>query len=178
MPTTHCLPHTSFKTVALTFAILTTTSWRGSLWVYLLWGSPCLRGLDVCILSRLGKFSAIISLDEVSVSFHLSSPSGVPFTCMFEGLRLSQRSLKLPCFVLLILFSFRCSDRVTSAGLSARTLTRSSVLANVLWSPCNVLSHVNYYSLQVRLVFFLYLLFVDVLPSSTLKSGFFESCIR
>ena len=53
----------------------------------------------------LGKFSTIISSSIFSWSFFVSSSSGTPMIRMMGHLRLSQRSLKLSSF-LLVLFSF------------------------------------------------------------------------
>ena len=53
----------------------------------------------------LGKFSTIISSSIFLWSFFLSSSSGTPVIQMFGLLTLSQRSLRLSSF-LLILFSF------------------------------------------------------------------------
>ena len=56
----------------------------------------------------LGKFSAIISSSIFSWPFFLSSSSGTPMIRMLGCLTLSQRSLRL-CSFLLILFSFYLS---------------------------------------------------------------------
>ena len=54
---------------------------------------------------KLGKFSAIISSSIFSWTFFLSSSSGTPMIQMLGHLTLSQRSLRLPSF-LLTHFSF------------------------------------------------------------------------
>ena len=56
-------------------------------------------------LPILGKFSTIVSSSIFSWSFFLSSSSGTPMIRMLGHLTLSQRSLRLFSF-LLILFSF------------------------------------------------------------------------
>jgi len=69
----------------------------GTLWVSWTWVTIS--------FSILGKFSTINSLSIFSWSFFLSSYSGTPMIRMLGCFTLSQRSLKLSSF-LLILFSF------------------------------------------------------------------------
>ena len=69
----------------------------GTLWVSWTW--------VVISFPILGKFSAIISSSILSWPFFLSSSSGTPMIRMLGRFTLSQRSLRLSSF-LLILFSF------------------------------------------------------------------------
>ena len=69
----------------------------GTLWVSWTWVI-----ISFCIL---GKFSTIISLSSFSCPFFLSSSSGTHMIRMLGHFTLSQRSLRLSSF-LLILFSF------------------------------------------------------------------------
>ena len=69
----------------------------GILWVSWTW--------EAISFLILGKFSTIISSSIYSWPFFLSSSSGTPMIQMLRRLTLSQRSLRLSSF-LLILFSF------------------------------------------------------------------------
>jgi len=73
----------------------------------------------------LGKFSTIISSSIFSWPFFLSSSSGTPMIRMLCHLTLSQRSLRLFLF-LLILFSFFLSVSFISTILSSTSLILSS----------------------------------------------------
>ena len=77
-------------------------SWDISPWVYPVWDS--LGFLDLGGYSISGKFSIIISSSTFSWPFFLSSSSGTPMIQMLGHLTLSQRSVRLSSF-LLILFS-------------------------------------------------------------------------
>ena len=72
----------------------------------------------------LGKFSAIISLSNFSWPFFLSSSSGTPMVQMLGHFTLSQRSLRLSSF-LLILFSFFLFASFISTILSSTSLILS-----------------------------------------------------
>ena len=54
----------------------------------------------------LGKFSTIITFSIFSWPFFLSSSSGAPLTWMLGCLALSQRSLRLSSFLLILFFFF------------------------------------------------------------------------
>ena len=69
----------------------------GTLWVSWTW--------VIISVPILGKFSTIISSSIFSWSFFLSSSSGIPMIRMLGHLTLSQRSLRLSSF-LVILFCF------------------------------------------------------------------------
>ena len=72
---------------------------------FILFGTLCVSWTWVAIsFSILGKFSTIISSSIFSWPFFLSSSSGTPMIRMLGCLTLSQRSLRLSSF-LLILFS-------------------------------------------------------------------------
>ena len=80
-------------------------SWGVSSWVCLVWDSLVSWAWVIISFPILGKCSTIISLSIFSWSFFLSSSSGTPMIRMLGHLTLSQRSLRLSSF-LLILFSF------------------------------------------------------------------------
>ena len=84
------------------------------LFAFILFGTLCFLDSAVCFLTRLGKFSAIMSSNRFSVLFSLSSHSGTPIMPMLVSLMLSLRSLKLSSFFLClyISFSFCCSNWV------------------------------------------------------------------
>ena len=79
----------------------------------------------------LAKFSSIISSNIFSVHFSLSSPSGTPIMPMLVCLILSQGSLRLSSF-LLILFSLLCSMAMNSTILSSSSLICSSAAVFLL----------------------------------------------
>uniref|UniRef100_A0A9L0RMJ1 Uncharacterized protein n=1 Tax=Equus caballus TaxID=9796 RepID=A0A9L0RMJ1_HORSE len=72
----------------------------------ILFGALCASctWMSVCFL-KLGKFSSIISSNKFSATLSLSSTSGTPIIRMLPHLILSQSSLRLFSFCL-ILFSF------------------------------------------------------------------------
>ena len=70
----------------------------GTLWVSWTWVSIS--------FSILGKFSAIISSSIFSWLFFLYSSSGTPMIRMLGCLTLSQRSLRLSSFLLILFFYF------------------------------------------------------------------------
>ena len=78
----------------------------------------------------LGKFSAIISSSIFSWPFILSSSSGTAMIRMLGSYTLSQRSLRLSSF-LLILFSFSLSDSFISTILSSTSLILKVRFLNV-----------------------------------------------
>ena len=98
----------------------------------------------------LGTFSTIISSSIFSWSLFLSSSSGPPMTQMLGCLTLSQRSLRLSSF-LLILFSFFLSDSFISTILSSTSLIVSSASVILPLVPSRVffLSHLLHYSLYI-----------------------------
>ena len=85
----------------------------------------------------LGKFSTIISSSIFSCPFFLSS-SGTPMILILRCLTLSQRSLRLSSFHL-ILFSFFPSASFISTILSSTTLSLSSASLILLLVPSRVL---------------------------------------
>ena len=89
----------------------------GTLWVSWTW-------VAISFLI-LGKFSTIISSSIFSWPFFLSSFSGTPMIQMLGCLTLSQRSLRLSSF-LLILFSFFLSASFISTIISSTSLILSS----------------------------------------------------
>src|SRR5574337_136123 len=70
----------------------------GTLWVSWTW--------VIISFPILGKFSTIISSSIFSWSFFLSSSSGTPMIQMLGCLTLSQRSLRLSSFLLILFFFF------------------------------------------------------------------------
>ena len=81
----------------------------GTLWVFWIW--------VIISFPILGKFSTIIFSSIFSWPFFLSSSSGIPMIRMLGHLTLSQRSLRLSSF-LLILFYFFLSASFISTILS------------------------------------------------------------
>ena len=79
-------------------------SWGVSPWVYPAWDSLGSWTWVTISFPILGKFSTIISSSIFSCPFFLSSSSGTPMIRTLGCLTLSQRSLRLSSF-LLILFS-------------------------------------------------------------------------
>ena len=99
----------------------------------ILFGTLCFLDLDACFLSRLGKFSDIMSSNIFSVSLFFPSKP-LHRRCWYawycpEGL------LSGPHFFLFFLF---CSASVISISLSSSSLIHSSVLCNLLWIPSRV----------------------------------------
>ena len=84
----------------------------------------------------LGKFSTIISSSIFSQSFFLFSSTGTPMIQMLGHFTLSQRSLRLSSF-LLILFSF-FSVSFISTILSSTSLILSSASVILLLVPSRV----------------------------------------
>ena len=82
----------------------------------------------------LGKFSTIISSSIFAWPFFLSSSSGTPMIRMLGHLTLSQRSLRLSSF-LLILFYFFLSASFICTILSSTSLILSSVSVILLLVP-------------------------------------------
>ena len=101
----------------------------GTLWVYWTW--------VITSLPILGKFSMIISSSIFSWFFFLSSSSGTTMIRMLGCLTLSQRSLRLPSF-LLIHFSFFLSGSFISTILSSTSLILSSASVFLLLVPSRV----------------------------------------
>ena len=85
----------------------------------------------------LGKFSTIISSSIFSQPFFLSSSPGTPMFQMLGRLTLSQRSLRLSSF-LLILFSFFLSVSFISTILSSTSFILSSAFFIPLLAPSRV----------------------------------------
>ena len=80
-------------------------SWGVLPWVYPVWSSLGSLDLGDYFLPHLGKFSTIIS-SIFSRSFYLFSSSGTPMIQMLGHFTLSQRSLKLSPFLLILFFFF------------------------------------------------------------------------
>lgn len=124
------------------------------LWVHLVWNSLWFLDLDVCSFTRIGRFSAIISWNSVSVSFSFSSPSGTLTMWMLILWMLSQRLIKLSSSFF-ILFSSCCSSLVISTTLSYRLLL-CSPFSRMLLIPSSVffISLIVFFSLILFLEFF------------------------
>ena len=113
-------------------------SWGVSPWVNPVWDSLGFLDLGGYFLPILGKFSTIISSSIFSWPLFLSSSSGTPMIQMLGCLILSQRSLRLSSF-LLILFSFFLSASFISTILSSTSLTLSSALVILCLVPSKML---------------------------------------
>ena len=98
----------------------------GTLWVSWTW--------VIISFPILGKFSTITSSSIFSWSFFFSSFSATPMIQMLGCLTLSQRSLRLSSF-LLILFSFFLSASFISIILSSTSLIPSCTSVTLLWFP-------------------------------------------
>ena len=85
----------------------------------------------------LGKFLTIISSSIFPWPFFLSSSSGIPIIRMLGHLTLSQRSLRLSSF-LLILFYFFLSVSFISTILSSTSFILSSASVILLLVPSRV----------------------------------------
>ena len=79
-------------------------SWGVSPWVYTLWGSLGFLDLGSYFLSHFRKVLSHYLLKYFLFPFFLSSSSGTPMIWMLGHLTLSQRSLRLSSF-LVVLFS-------------------------------------------------------------------------
>ena len=75
------------------------------LWLDSGWDSLCFLDLDIYFLSRLGKFSGVMSSDMFSDPFFLSSPSGTPLMWMLIYLMLLLRPFNFS-FLLIIFYCF------------------------------------------------------------------------
>ena len=104
----------------------------GTLWVSWTW-------VAISFLI-LGKFATIISLSIFSWSFFLSSSSRTPMIQMLGRLTLSQRSLRLSSF-LLILFLFLLFASFISTILSSTSLNLSSALVILLFDLSYCIIH-------------------------------------
>ena len=104
----------------------------------------------------LGKFSTIISSSIFSWPFFLPSSSGTPTIRMLGHLTLSQRSLRLSSF-LLILFSFFPSASFISTILSSTCLILSSASVLLVLVPSGVFN-LSYCIINYLLTLFLFLL--------------------
>ena len=71
---------------------------------FILFGTLGFLDLGGYFLPNLGKFSTIISSSIFSQPFFLSSSSGTPMIRMLGHLALSQRSLRLSSFLLILFF--------------------------------------------------------------------------
>ena len=111
-------------------------SWGVLPWVYPVWDSLGFLDLGGYFLPILGKFSMIISSSIFLWPFFLSS-SGTLMIQMLGCLILSQRSLRLSSF-LLILFSFFLSASFISTIVSATSLILSSASVILLLVPSRV----------------------------------------
>ena len=113
----------------------------GTLWVSWTWVAIS--------FSILGKFSTISSSSIFSWPFFLSSFSRTPMIQMLGHLTLSQRSLRLSSFYL-ILFSFLLSASFIFTILSSTSLILSSAAIILLLVPFRVvLISLLHYSLLI-----------------------------
>ena len=105
---------------------------------FILYGTFCASWTWLTIsFPKLGKFSSIIFSKIFLHPFFFSSSSGTPIIQMLVPLILSQRSLRLPS-VLFILVSLFCSSEVIFTILSSSSLIRSSASDSLLWIPSGV----------------------------------------
>ena len=119
----------------------------GTLWVSWTW--------VIISFLILGKFSTIISSSIFSWSFFLSSSSGTPIILMLGHLTLSQRSLRLSPF-LLILFSFFLSASFISTFYLPPYLSYLLPQLFYYWFPPECFwSQLLYYSLLIDSFLFL-----------------------
>ena len=116
----------------------------GSLWVSWTW--------VIISFPILGKFSTIVSSSIFSWPFFLSSSSGTPMIQILGHLTLSQRSLRLSSF-LLILFSFFLSASFISTILSSTSLILSSASIILLLVPSRVFFYLVYCIIHYILTF-------------------------
>ena len=81
-------------------------SWGVSPWVYPVWDTLCFLDCVTISFLILGKFSPIISSSIFSWPFLLSSSSGIPMIQTLGNFTLSQMSLRLSSFLLILFFFF------------------------------------------------------------------------
>lgn len=112
-------------------------SWCGPPWVDSIWDSLCFLDLDVCFISQVGKFSAILSSNMFSDPFLFFSNANVS---VLGGI---PEISKYPNF---FFFLFLCSGSVIYINLSFSLLICSSVSPNLLLSPSSVFSFHLLYS--------------------------------
>ena len=86
----------------------------------------------------LGKFSTIISSSIFSWPFFLSSYPGTPMILMLGHFTLSQRSLRLSSFLLILFFSFFLSASFVSTILSSTSFILSYASIILLLVPSRV----------------------------------------
>ena len=127
--------------------------WGVSPWVYPVWVLWVSWTWVTISFPILGTFSTIISSSIFSWSLFLSSSSGPPMTQMLGCLTLSQRSLRLSSF-LLILFSFFLSDSFISTILSSTSLIVSSASVILPLVPSRVFFYLIYCIIHYILTLF------------------------
>ena len=112
-------------------------SWGVSLWIYPLWDSLGFLDLGGYFLPHFREVFNYYLLKFFSWHFFLSSSPGTLTIRMLGHLTLSQRSLGLSSF-LLILFSFFLSSSFNSTILSSTSLILSSASVILLLVPSRV----------------------------------------
>lgn len=113
---------------------------------------------------RLGKSSAIISSNNYSGPFSLSSPFGTPIMQMLFHLIMSQRSLKISPF-LSFFFHFATHFHFHSAWVFLIALS-SSLLIHASISSILLLNPLVYFSVPLQLLFGTCLCFLSLHWSS------------
>ena len=109
-------------------------SWGVSPRVYPVWDSLGFLDLDCCFLPHFREVFNYYLLGIFSWPFFLPSSSGTPMIQMLGHLTLSQRSLRLSSF-LLILYSFFLSASFISTVLSSTALILSLPQLFYCWFP-------------------------------------------
>lgn len=117
---------------------------------------------------RFGKFSAIISLQKLSVHFPLPSPAGSPVIHRLFLLMVSYSSCRLSSFVFILFYLFSC-DWIVSNDLSSISQILSSTCSNLMAAALCCIFHFLHYILQLQnLCVFLWLLSITAFFGSLL----------
>ena len=128
-------------------------SWGVLPWVYPVWDSLGFLDLGDNFLPHFREVFNYYLLKYFLMVFLFSS-SGTPMTRILGHLTLSQRSLRLSSFLLILFFSFLLPASFISTILSSTSLIPSS--ANYCsFTPECFLSHLLHYSLYIESFLFL-----------------------
>ena len=125
--------------------------------------SPCvypdrdsLGFLDLggCFLPHFREFSTIISSSIFSWPFFLSSSSGTPMIQMLGRLTLSQRSLRLSSFLLIIFFLFSSLLHLFPPFYLPLNLSSASVILLLVPSRLLLISVIALFITDLTLLYF------------------------